>query len=117
MRTATRAIRANRPPLAALAAALAAGLVLAVCCGAMLWRTPSPGEHAYGATLFVLGSYGLFHALLALLMVAFLIARVLWGHTSAARRAEFPIVGVWVDYTAAIVALSLVVGHLSGMGA
>jgi cytochrome c oxidase subunit I+III len=114
IRAARRANSANRTALPALAIALGAALVLAVCCAALLWRTPAPTAHAYGATLFVLGSYGLFHALLAVLMVAHLVARVMGGYTSAVRRAEFPIVGLWVDYAALIVALILMVGHLAG---
>ncbi len=117
MRVAIRAVRSGGAPLPALAITLTAAVVLAVCCAALLWRAPDPTGHAYGATLVILGSYGLFHALLAVLMVVHLIARVLGGYTSVGRRSEFPIVGLWVDYTAAIVALVLLVGHMAGLTA
>ncbi|MDF1707684.1 MAG: cytochrome c oxidase subunit I [Paracoccaceae bacterium] len=114
IRAATRANDAGRPVLPALSIALTATLAMTFCCAALLWRTPAPTEHAYGATLFVLGSYGLFHTLLAVLMVVHLITRVLLGYTSVARRAEFPIIRLWLDYIAMIVALILLIGHMAG---
>ncbi|MFN3661869.1 cytochrome c oxidase subunit I [Yoonia sp.] len=111
---AIRTKRAGGSAIAALVIALLATLGLAICCGTLMWRTPEPTDHAYAATLFVLGSYGLFHALLAALMVGHLIARVLRGYTSGERWGEFAIVGLWVDYIAIVVALVLLVGHLSG---
>ena len=81
----------------------------------MVLRAPTPGDHAYGATLLVLGSYALFHAVLAALMAAFLTARVVRGFTSPSRQAEFPVVTLWVDYLAGASTLILVVAHLPGL--
>ena len=78
-------------------------------------RTPTPAEHAYGATLLVLGGYALFHAALVALMLAFLTARVARGFTSARRHAEFPVVALWVDYLAATAILILAVAHAPGL--
>lgn len=112
------AIRVNRRGGAAtpgLVVALAGALLLSISCAAILLHTPTPGGHAYGATLYVLGSYGLFHAILVAAMVAHLITRVRHGFASPLRRAEFPIVGLWVDYTSIIVLLVLVATHLPGL--
>ncbi len=115
MRLAIRANRQGGGAMPWLALTLAGALGVAIACTAMMVRTPSPVDHAYGATLFVLGAYGLFHAALGILMAAFLGARVLRGFTSPARRAEFPIVGLWVDYLSVIGILALLAGHLPGL--
>lgn len=115
MRLATRANRRGASGLVGLAVALAGSLAAALALATLLVRAPAPGDHAYGATLLVLGGYALFHALLAGLMQAFLIARVRAGLTSPSRRAEFPIVGIWTDYLALIAVLSLAAAHLPGM--
>ena len=107
--------RRNGSPLPGLVLTLAGALAVAVACAAMMARTPSPEAHAYGATLFVLGSYGLFHAVLGALMASFLIARVLHGFTSSMRRAEFTIVGLWVGYLSVVGTLVLLAGHLPGL--
>ncbi|WP_322889696.1 MULTISPECIES: cytochrome c oxidase subunit I [unclassified Yoonia] len=115
LRLAMAAVRDARATLPALGIALIGALVFGACCGVMLWRTPPPTEHAYAATLFVLGSYGLFHAAVILLMTGHLIARVRQGYTSPARRSEFAVVSLWADYVAVIGSLVLLVGHLSGL--
>jgi cytochrome c oxidase subunit I+III len=98
-----------------LALTFTGALALAIAAGAIVLRAPTPGEHAYGATLVVLGGYALFHAALGMLMTAFLAARVARGFTSPVRRAEFPVVRLWVDYLAGVGALVLVVSHLPGL--
>jgi cytochrome c oxidase subunit I+III len=115
IRLATRANNRGGPPMLWLGLALAATLAVAGACILMLLRAPSPVEHAYNATLFVLGGYGLFHAALAALMVAFLAAQAARGFTSPARRALFPIVGIWIDYLAVVGPLVLVAAHLPGI--
>ncbi|MFX0546578.1 cytochrome c oxidase subunit I [Roseovarius sp. S1116L3] len=115
MRVAIRTGQGGGGQVPWLALAGLGSLALAVACTAMMVRTPAPDAHAYGATLFVLGAYGLFHAALAALMVSFLIARVLKGYTSPARLAEFPIVRLWIDYAAMIGALVLLAAHLPGL--
>jgi len=112
MRAAIRTNRRGGNPVAGLALVLAGAIALALAFIFLLARTPPPTEHAYGATLFVLGSYGLFHAALATLMTAFLVARVRRGFTSALRQAEFSIVSLWVDYLSVIGALVLLAAHL-----
>jgi cytochrome c oxidase subunit I+III len=82
---------------------------------ALLVRTPPPTEHAYNATLFVLAGYGVFHALVPMLMLGFLAGRLVGGFVSPKRRAELPIVGLWVDYMAVVAVLALILAHLSGL--
>jgi cytochrome c oxidase subunit I+III len=89
-------------------------LAVAIACGLVMLRGPSAGEHAYNATLLVLGSYGLFHAALAALMLGYLAARVARGFTSPVRRAEFPIVAIWLDYLALVTVLVLFAAHAPG---
>jgi cytochrome c oxidase subunit I+III len=115
MRLATGAVRKGRAIMPALVVALAGALLFGACCAIMLWRAPAPADHAYAATLFVLGGYGLFHAALIALMTGHLMARVLRGYISPARRSEFAVVSLWVDYVAVIGSLVLLVGHLSGL--
>ena len=113
-----RAARANRKGQDArpwLGLTFVAALGVAAAAGGVVLRAPTPGDHAYGATLLVLGSYALFHAVLAALMAAFLTARVVRGFTSPSRQAEFPVVALWVDYMAGASTLILVVAHLPGL--
>lgn len=98
-----------------LLAALAGTLMVGAAFAAGMLRTPDPSGHAYGATLFVLGGYGLFHAALAALMAAFGIARVSRGYVSQRRRADMPAAGLWIDYLAAISVLILAASHLPGL--
>ncbi|SFG66636.1 cytochrome c oxidase subunit I+III [Palleronia marisminoris] len=114
MRLALRANDRARSPLPMLGVAFAGTLAVAAACGLLMLRTPAPAEHAYGATLLVMGGYGLFHAALVSLMVVFLIARVSRGFTSPVRRAEFPIVVLWTDYLALVGAFTLLAAHLTG---
>jgi cytochrome c oxidase subunit I+III len=114
MRAAIAANRRGGRPLPGLAIALVATLGIAIAQAAVMLRAPTPDGHAYGATLVVLGGYGLFHAAIVAVMTAFLIARVVRGLTSPARRAEFPVVAVWVDYLAVTSPLVLVAAHLPG---
>ncbi|RYH00762.1 cytochrome c oxidase subunit I [Salipiger sp. IMCC34102] len=112
------AIRRNRRhggALPRLALALGATAVTALVFATLLVRLPPADGHAYAATLFVLGAYGLFHALLVGLMLAFVIARVRRGYASAVRVAEFHIVLLWTDYLAGITVLSLLAAHVPGV--
>jgi len=112
------AIRTNANlgnPIISVKLALFGACLLAYSCSALLLRTPPPIEHAYGATLFVLGGYGIFHAVLAILMTSFLIMRIQRGFTSPMRRAEFSIIYLWVNYASVIVVLVLLAGHLPGI--
>ncbi|MGK7651316.1 cytochrome c oxidase subunit I [Roseovarius sp. B08] len=115
IRLAIHALRQGRAVVPVLAVALVGALLLGIACAAVLVYTPSPGGHAYGATLFVLGGYSLFHASLVAVMVALLITRVLRSFVSPLRQAEFPIVALWVDYASFIGLFVLVATHLPGV--
>ncbi|SEO76027.1 cytochrome c oxidase subunit I+III [Salinihabitans flavidus] len=115
MRQAIRANRRGDTPLPGIVLVLIGALGVAIACTAMMLQTPAPMGHAYGATLLVLGGYGLFHAVLGVLMAVFLTARVLSGFTSPARWAEFPIVCLWIDYLSIVSLLILLAGHLPGL--
>ncbi|MEQ8256814.1 MAG: cytochrome c oxidase subunit I [Roseovarius confluentis] len=114
MRVAIRAVRRDANVLAALGLSFAAACAIGIACAAMMLRAPDPDGHAYGATLTVLGAYGLVHAGLAALMIAVLTAKVRGGLTSARRRADFPVAGLWIDYLAATATLILLAAHLPG---
>ncbi|MBA4800808.1 MAG: cytochrome c oxidase subunit I [Euryhalocaulis sp.] len=112
-----RAIRANRngqTVMPSLVLAIAGALALGAVLGSLILRTPGPSAHAYGATLLVLGGYGLFHAALGALMAGFLAMRVRRGFTSPVRRAEFPIVRLWIDYLAVVGMFVLLAAHVPG---
>lgn len=115
MRHATVVNRRGNNPMPGLVVALVGAAMVGIACAAMMARAPSPEAHAYGATLFVLGGYGLFHAALVALMTSFVIARVAYGYTSPMRRAEFAIVGLWISYLSVIGALALLAVHLPGL--
>ncbi len=61
---------------------------------------PSPTGHAYAATSAAVAAYGVFHAVLAMLMLAFVVARQRAGFHSAARSGELRIVRLWSDHAA-----------------
>ena len=115
MRLAVRGNRRRGSALPGLAIAIVATVVVVLAFAALLARMPGPGGHAYAATLFVLGAYALFHALVAGLMQVFLVARVRRGFTSASRRAEFPVVSLWANYLALVAVLTLLAAHLPGL--
>ena len=103
--------RGGSPGAGALGA-LASLLVLAATLAMLVWRSPPPTEHAYAATLVVLGCYGLFHAIIAMLMQVFIVARQRAGFLSASRRAECDIARIWTDFAAATGAAVLLAAHL-----
>ena len=87
----------------------------AVAMMAVMIRAPDPTGHAYGATVLVLGGYGLFHAAVAGVMVAFSLARLSRGFVSAQRRAELIVTDVWVQYLALTTAAVLLLTHGAGL--
>ena len=117
MRAAIRRNRRGGSSWPGLVVAGAGVVTLLLALVALLLRIPPPTGHAYNATLFVLGGYGVLHVLIPALMLVFLAARVARGFVSAARRAELPIVGLWIDYMAVVAALVLAVAHLPGLAA
>ncbi|MEQ9811942.1 MAG: cytochrome c oxidase subunit I [Azospirillaceae bacterium] len=114
MRLAIRANRRGAAPWPGLALAGAGTVTILLALVALLLRIPPPAAHAYNATLLVLGSYAVVHALLPALMLAFLAARVACGFVSPRRRAELPIAGLWVDYMALITVVTLLLTQLPG---
>ncbi|MEP9402649.1 cytochrome c oxidase subunit I [Sphingomonas sp. VNH70] len=80
---------------------------------ALAWAlvgAPAPATHAYAATSAMLAAYAIFHAALAAILFAFLIARARAGFHSPARGGEARIVRLWSDHAAgagAFVALLL----------
>ncbi|WP_069300436.1 cytochrome c oxidase subunit I [Neptunicoccus sediminis] len=112
------AIRVNRQggaPFPSVIIALLGIVALGLACGALMWRAPAPTDHAYGATLLVLGGYGVFHATVAALMGGFLAAQIRQGYTSATRRAAFAIVRLWITYTSLTGLFILLAAHLPGL--
>ncbi|WP_314373459.1 cytochrome c oxidase subunit I [Sphingomonas paucimobilis] len=105
--TAMIASRAGRMPIA-----LAGHLAIIGALILLLASAPSPSSHAYAATSAALAAYGIFHAGLAAVMAAFLMARAKAGFHSAARAGEPGIMRLWSDHGAgagAFVAVLLVV--------
>ena len=101
------AMRRGRP-LAALGGQAAIVAALAV----LLAGAPAPTTHAYAATSAAIAGYGIFHALVAALMLAFVAARTRAGFHSATRSGEARIVQLWSDHAAgagAFAAILLVV--------
>ena len=101
------AMRRGRP-LAALGGQAAIVAALAV----LLAGAPAPTTHAYAATSAAIAGYGIFHALVAALMLAFVAARSRAGFHSATRSGEARIVQLWSDHAAgagAFAAILLVV--------
>jgi len=76
-------------------AAIVVSLVLLLAVAA-----PAPTAHAYAATSAAVAAYGIFHAALAMLMLAFVVARARRGYHSAARSGEQRIVRLWSDHAA-----------------
>tara|TARA_R110002020_G_scaffold392426_4_gene602717 strand:- start:6220 stop:8703 length:2484 start_codon:yes stop_codon:yes gene_type:complete len=112
------AVRNNQngsKPVAALLAAVAGALGLVVAFAALLWSAPSAAGHAYNATIVVLGSYGLFHAVLTSLMLLFLLARHGAGYMSQRRRGELSIVMVWSIYLFVVTGLIILAVYLPGL--
>jgi len=77
----------------------------------LLMGAPDPKSHAYAATSAALASYAIFHAALAALIAAFVMARARAGYHSASRINEGRIARLWSDHGAgagAFVAILLV---------
>ncbi|KGF69042.1 cytochrome B561 [Hoeflea sp. BAL378] len=112
------AVRINRTggnPSGFLLTALAGGICLSAAFAGLLWGAPSPTGHAYGATVWVLGCYGLAHALLVGLMASFVFARQRAGFVSPRRRAELAIVSVWGAYLLVVTCLIVLAVYLPGL--
>jgi len=115
--TALRANRAGASPVPGLLAALAGTVLVAAGFVVFLAGAPAFASHAYGATLWVLGGYGLVHALVPALMLVFLLLRHRAGFMSARRRAELAVVPLWIGYLAVTSLLILLGAYLPGLAA
>jgi len=115
IRLATTANRRRGAPLPGLVLAGTGTLVTLASLVHLLLRLPPATTHAYHATLLVLGSYAVIHALIPLLMLGFLGAQHRRGYLSPNRRAGLPIAGLWIDYMATTVVLTLLLVQLPGL--
>ncbi|MHA6723911.1 cytochrome c oxidase subunit I [Sphingomonas sp. RS2018] len=88
-------------------------IVLALI-GTVAMALPSPTGHAYAATGAAVAGYGLFHAALATIMLAFLRSRIASGHVGGARQGERRIVRLWSDHAAGSAAVVMLVLVLPG---
>lgn len=112
---AVRANGAGRSPEGGLLLALAGLAGLALGLGTMVAEAPPATGHAYGATLLVMGAYGLFHVAVAVLVLAFLVARHRAGYLSPRRRAELAIAPLWAGYAGAATLLILLAAYGPGV--
>jgi cytochrome c oxidase subunit I+III len=99
-RLAIRAIERQRQGWAGLTVAVIGADALLMA-GVSVWLArPDPAGHAYDATLWLLAGHVVLHGVITLIMLAFLIARVVAGHTTGGRIGEARIVQLWADFTA-----------------
>jgi len=92
----------------------ALGLIfLGAAAGFVFLGVPDPSAHAFDATLWVFAGYLLFHAALALLMIAVASARTRAGFVT--RAGDFAIARLWSDYTAAAGAVALAACWVPGL--
>lgn len=104
-------------PSAGLLAGLAGTALVGVAFAMILAQSPSPTSHAYGATLWVLAGYGMVHAAIAGLVLAFLIARRRAGFMSQRRISELAIAPLWTGYLALVTLLIMAATFLPGLAA
>lgn len=111
-------------PLAVRLARKAAILPLVLVAGAafaqamaaftLFVQLPDPTRHAYDATLWVIGGYVGFHALLIAAMALFVIARIWAGHVTPAKTGDIRVLVLWTDYTALIALIGLGAAYATG---
>ena len=87
---------------------------LAFAAASVMLDRPNPASHAYDATLWLLAGHVLFHSVLVLIMLGYLIARVAAGYASPTRIGEARIVSLWADFTSATGLLALAAAWLPG---
>lgn len=105
-RLADRALRRDRRPWPGLLLGFAGAVAMGAAAATLLLGT-SPDAHAYGATVWVIGGYVLFHVALAGGMVVFVGCRAAAGYLDARRVGEARILRLWIDYAAAVSLLGL----------
>ncbi len=111
-RLAARTFRLGKQPsIALLTAAVGSAALAAAACTVMLAR-PTPTNHAYDATLWLLAGHVVFHVVLTLIMLGYLAMRRVTGHRL--RIGEAHIVQLWADFTAATGLVALGAAWLPG---
>ncbi|MGP3698575.1 cytochrome c oxidase subunit I [Rhodobacter sp. NSM] len=100
VRLAARSLGRGGSPLVALAGTALALASLAGAAALLLSALPEPQRHAYDATVWVIGGYVLFHALLGCGMALFTMAQQARGQLSARRIAPLRILRLWTDWAA-----------------
>jgi cytochrome c oxidase subunit I+III len=100
-------LRAGERPTGALLGAAAATVAGATALCLTLMTLPPPTSHAYAATGSMLAWYALVHAGIALVMLAYVGARIRAGYASAVRSLELRVAVQWTFYAAAAGALTL----------
>ena len=106
-------------PLAWIGLAMAALIAaIAAAVGLISDISPSPTDHALGATSSALMGFVIFHAFVGLLFLLSNLLRIRGGYVSARRRLDLRLTRLWVDYTAAtgVIALALMVALPSLVG-
>lgn len=88
-------------------------LALAAAAASVMLARPSPGSHAFDATLWLLAGHTAFHAGLALIMLGYLALRRVAGHPL--RIGEVRIISLWADFTAATGLVALGAAWLPGV--
>ncbi|MGN5375593.1 cytochrome c oxidase subunit I [Sphingomonas hankookensis] len=97
------------------AAALAGqGAIVAAMVLLIVLRLPVPTSHAYAATSATVAAYAIFHAGLAMLMLAFLRVRITAGFVGGQRQGEPRIVRLWSDHAAGAGLVAALVVALPG---
>ncbi len=95
-----------------LVVAMLGTLALAAAAASIMLARPTPADHAYDATLWLLAGHTAFHAGLTLIMVCYLALRRIARHPL--RIGEARIVSLWADFTAATGLVALGAAWLPG---
>jgi cytochrome c oxidase subunit I+III len=114
-----KVLRAGERPAVAVGGAAAATVAGATALSLTLMTLPAPTSHAYAAAGSMLVWYALVHAGIALVMLAYVWARIRAGYASAVRSLELRVAVQWTFYAAAAGALTLAllqVPELLGVG-
>ncbi|MEH3036644.1 MAG: cytochrome c oxidase subunit I [Sphingomonas adhaesiva] len=84
----------------AMIAAVGQGVIVLALVMLLVVAAPAPTSHAYAAASAAIAAYAIFHAVLAVLILAFVFARERAGFHSASRSGERRIARLWSDHAA-----------------
>ncbi|AXQ95633.1 cytochrome c oxidase subunit I [Cereibacter azotoformans] len=115
VRLALRSVAGGGSPTPALAGALLGLGALSAAALMLLFALPVPQRHAYDATVWVIGGYAGFHALLALGMTLFVMVMQGRGRLSALRIAPLRILRLWIDWAAFVGLVGVAAACLPGV--